>query len=544
MVIRFFQSLLLIGLLTPGLVLAQKSLSAGVDRTLLEIGDIIQLTLTANFQTTKEPNFNQLEPDFEVLGTQASSQLRIINGQYTGTTQWDAQILATKTGHLTIPAFEVDGYASKPIDIEVNKSSQKISDFKVSFLEAEIDQVEPYVQSQVIFTLRYYHLGQLVRGSIDPPKFENILNERLRNQQTYERKVNGRIYRVYEWVYALFPQTSGELILPGQSFEGSLLYERKLRLVKEQSAAIQLNVRPIPDSYPKNHVWLPAKSITLKQEWTQEEELQVGDTLGRRIQIEAVGLKSSQLPPLDWPANENYRIYKDPASQNDHLVQNGLSSIKAQDFMMVLQKQGQTDFTEVEIPWWNTQTDQLEIAKLPSKSFQVALNENNPLLFETQNQALEQNVSHPKILQNLWFWSTLVLTVLWIITLIMFGLQRKNKKLESAIDPHDQQRSVQKFDLTNLFQTSDHQLYIELQKWLKTHYQVDNWRTLATTNPKLFQLIQQLEQQLFNKNSKKSSENTIDTNELQHQLNALTTLQNNDQQPKSNNHDLKPLYPE
>ena len=531
MVKTLFQILGFLVLMVPGLVMAQKTLSAGVDRTLVEIGDIIQLTVTANFQTTSDgPNFETLKPQFEVLGKQASSQLRVINGQFTGTTQWDAQILATQKGELTIPAFEVEGIVSKPIQIQVSEASQPQADYKISFLEAEVDTLQPYVQSQVIFTLRYYHLGQLIRGNIEPPSFNGALSERLRNQQSFERRVNGRIYRVYEWVYAIFPQTSGELVIPPQVFDGTLLHNRQLRLVEEKSETLRLQVRSIPQSYPKNAVWLPAKSLNLKQEWTQEVHLQVGDTIGRRIHLDAVGLKSSQLPSLEWPVHDDYRLYKDPAALNDHLAESGLSSSKVQDFMMVMQKPGEIEFKSIEIPWWNTQTDQLEWAKLDSHSYQI---EPNPaLVMDYQTEPHQHDTHSSNTGFNLWFWTTWLFVALWLISLILL-FNKKRTRINFGAEPAKDDPSTDS-GLAALFQNDDKQLYIELQQWLKNHYQITDWRQLKTRQPKLYDMIAELESALFSANS---SNIQINRQALQHELNAMNT-----QQQTVQSH-LTPLYP-
>lgn len=497
MVIRVVFSIALVIGLLPGLVMAQKTLQADVDRNLVEIGDIIQLSVMANFQTISQgPDFEQLKPEFEVLGVQASSQLRVINGQFTGTTQWDAQILATRTGSLRIPSFEVDGIVSSPIEIQVSESTQPQADYKLSFLEAEVDNANPYVQSQVIYTLRYYHLGQLIRGNIEPPTFNGALNERLKNQQTFERRVNGRVYRVYEWVYALFPQSSGELIIPGQTFEGTLLQNRQLRLVKEQSDTLKLQVKPIPQSYPKNATWLPAKSLTLKQQWSQQQDLKVGDTISRSLHLEAVGLKSGQLPDLAWASQGGYRLYKDPVSQNDHLSERGLSSSKAQDFMMVIEQAGEISFPEIKMAWWNTETDQIEWATLPSTHFKVQTNPQINLGFQPENtppQTVEQQ-------NHIWFWVSWVFISLWLITLGLYIKVRTSKSITQPQTTHDelaQPAPSSSNTIEDLLRRDDQQLYAQLQPWLKQHYQIQDLQQLKTLSPPLYMQIMALEHRLF-----------------------------------------------
>lgn len=542
MVMQHMVKRLVIGLYVLCLPLfagAQATLSAGVDRTLVEQGDIIQFTLMANFQTTSQPDFEPLKADFEVLGVQASSQLRVINGQFTGTTQWDAQLIAKRSGSLTLPAFEIDHIRSQPLKIEVSPPSEIQTDYKISFLEAQVDQLNPYVQSQVIFTLRYYHLGTMVRGQIEPPQFPNMLHERIRNQHTFERRVKGRVYRVYEWVYALHPQTSGEIVIPPQTFEGTLLNDRQLRLVSEQTTPIKLQVKPIPSSYPPNEPWLPAKQLTFTEQWTQQTtELKVGDTLGRRLTIQASGLKSSQIPDADWTQNSAYKLYADPVTQNDHLNEQGLTSVKTQDFVLVAQQAGKLQIEPLKIVWWNTQTDQLEYAQISGREFDIAAtNHHHDSDFIGLESAQHQHNNQSTSL--FWQLTTAAFALLWLITLTWHWRRNKTRVQTAtggATNPTELNNSENSRPLndsiSSICQLPDAKLYQAVKHWLKQHHAIDDWRKL--NHPKLLALLQQLEASLYQTDREVAP---LNRDALQHELNALVTQQQQQTSP------LKALYP-
>lgn len=522
--------------LLPGLVLANQTLQASVDRNLVELGDIIQLNISGNFQTTQRPNLEPLKTDFEVLGSQASNQLQIIHGQYSAVTNWDVQLLAKRTGDLRIPPFEIEGLQTQPIHIQVAEASRKQADYQVSFLEAQVDNPMPYVQSEVIYTLRYYHLGSLVRGNIDSPQFDGFMVERLQNQRSFERQVAGRTYRVYEWVYALYPQNSGTLSIPAQSFDGTLLHQRQLRQVEQTSEAIELEVKPIPAEFPAHANWLPAKSIELTDEWTQPTSLKAGETLGRRITLKARGLKASQLPSLEWNETEDYRLYSDPVSQNDHIQAGGLSSHKIQDFMMVVHNQGQLKFETIEIPWWNTRTDQLEIARLDTRVFNV---ESNPVLEQALNltdPAIDGINNPTQDSSTIWQGISAILAVLWIITLLL--LKRRNNTQHPKIESTNHLKNVplDEANIVQLSQLTNVQLDVALKKWLKIHYQIADWSELKNKHPKLFELMQALQIELYHPNA---ADTKFDRNALFHELNGLSTHQQN-----QSGSPLAELYPE
>ncbi|UQB42214.1 protein BatD [Thiomicrospira microaerophila] len=527
--------------LLPGLVMAQQILVAHVDRDQIEQGDIIQLSVMANFQTTSRgPDFALLHNDFNVLGTQASNQLRIINGQYSATTLWDVQLMAKRTGELTIPAFRVETAESQPIRIEVSPASQRSEEFRISFLEAEVDNRNPYVQSQVIYTLRYYHLGSLIQGNINPPQFNQMISERLQNQRNFERRVQGRVYRVYEWVYAIYPQASGELVIPPQTFDGRLLYERAIRLDNQASEPIKLQVKPIPASFPANATWLPAKRLMLKDEWTNENQLEVGDTLGRRISIEASGLRASQLPNPDWPQGEGFRLYSDPVNQRDHYEHGGISSIKSQDFMAVLQQAGKLDFEPIEIPWWNTQTDQLEIARLEGRSIQVATTANN----ETPSLPMESLTAPESMVAPSRFWPfvSALFALLWLITLWLYWQQRQqaqiqqNARLNPTHSPDTQARpALEAHKLQGLCQLPIEQLEPAVKSWLKQQG-IEGIHRLKTDHPALYSQLIELEKTRYSQNQ--DSQPELDRQAIEQNLAELIQQKTQPKPP------LHPLYPE
>ncbi|WP_051678428.1 BatD family protein [Thiomicrospira pelophila] len=531
--------ILLVLNLIPGLVWADKTLQASVDHNLIEQGDIIQLNISANFQTTSRgPDLEPLKKDFEVLGSQASNQLQIVNGQFSAVTNWDVQILAKRIGELKIPSFEVEGLNTQPIQIRVSPASKKQSDYQVSFLEAQVDNTNPYVQSEVLYTLRYYHLGSLVRGNIDSPEFDGFMVERLQNQRSFERQLDSRTYRVYEWVYALYPQSSGDISIPTQHFDGTLLHQRQLRQIEQSSEAIQLNVKPIPADFPANTNWLPAKSLQLTDEWTQPDTLKTGETLGRRITLQARGLKASQLPSLEWKETQEYRLYSDPVSQNDHIEAGGLSSHKMQDFMMVLLKPGEIRFDSIEIPWWNTQTDQLEIARLDPKPFKV---DDNPAVDQAlglTNPTYNNPVVHDHT--NSLFWPLIsgLFAILWLITLgVLFKRGRVNKLSPKTESSQHEGNLIQLDDanIAQLSQLSDAQLDLALKHWLKIHYQINHWSELQQKQPRLYELMQRLQTQLYHPQASKLD---FDRQALLHELNGLTT-----QEQRHPSSPLVDLYP-
>jgi hypothetical protein len=469
---------------------SDRTLTTELEAAMVNQGEVVNLKVLANFQTTtRGPDFSVLMDDFEILSRQASSQLRVINGQPTGTTLWEVALMPRRTGVINIPSFRVENVASEPLNIEVLETRAPAIDYRVTFMTAEVSTKTPYVQQEVLYTLRLYYLGSLRRGSVDMPVFNNFLSERLVNQNQFETLVDDRLYRVIEWVYALYPQKSGELTITPKNFEGALLRQRQIELFQSQSNSITLDVKPIPDSFPNDATWLPARQIQLKQDWQITGAFHVGDTLNRSISLEAVGLQASQLPDPVFEEQPGFRVYADPIGQNQHSSQQGMSSSKQQNFTAVFQEAGEIDLNEITLPWWNTETDSLEIAKLNARSVTV--------LASTK---LEQRLPEPIVPTNNistsnYYWPILsgVFATFWLTTLLLW--YRQQQKQNSVKTPASELDVKFSADLSTLKSLN----IAQQSEWLKRWWQLQGYSlaSMPYQAPNLYRALQDIEGQRY-----------------------------------------------
>ncbi|AHF02147.1 hypothetical protein THIAE_10570 [Thiomicrospira aerophila AL3] len=485
--------LLLSFMLMPMLATANwsdRTLSAELEAAKVNQGEIVNLKVLANFQTTtRGPDFSVLMDDFEILSRQASSQLRVINGQPTGTTLWEVALMPRRTGVITIPAFSVENVTSEALSVEVLETRAATADYRVTFMTAEVSTETPYVQQEVLYTLRLYYLGSLRRGSVDMPVFNDFLSERLVNQNQFETLVDDRLYRVIEWVYALYPQKSGELTITPKNFEGALLRQRQIEVFQSRSNGLTLQVKPIPASFPADATWLPARQVQLKQDWQITGAFNVGDTLSRRITLEAVGLQASQLPDPVFKEQEGFRVYADPIGQNQHSGQQGISSGKQQNFTAVFQQAGDIELSEITLPWWNTTTDSLEIARLNARTITVlpATHLEAPIAEWLPDTAVTSQ-------STAYYWPVLtgLFASLWLITLWLWYRRgqplmamNNTQAVTRDIDPN-KLPSLAEFKTLSVLQQSD---------WLKKWWQLQGHPLAAMPHqaPTLYQVLQAIE---------------------------------------------------
>lgn len=373
--------LLLLLLCLPGLV--QAALEASVDRTRLVEGDTLELTLESPASSRlNRPDLTPLEQDFEVQGTRQLSLVSRLEGRNQPVTRWIITLLPRHSGLLEIPALVAEDAASAPIAIEVLSSSQAAQDRSALlapvFIDSEVDERHPYVQAQVVLTLRIYHSVSLYDdNSLSGLEIDGARVQRLGEPQQYTRIINGIRHGVSEVRYAIWPQRSGLLDIPSQLFSANVLEDRDPdqrfsprtgRLVQVRSPSLSIEVRPIPPSYPANAVWLPAREVQLRQNWQPDPglDLLTGEPLTRSLLVQARGLSPAQLPELASRLDDlaGMRQYADQPLLEQQIDEYGIIGIRTDSAALVAQQAGQFQLPEIRLPWWNTLTDQLETATL------------------------------------------------------------------------------------------------------------------------------------------------------------------------------------
>lgn len=429
-----FTTLLLTLVLTLGAFAARaEGLVASVDRSRVNSGETVELTLESNNVTLfGKPDLTPLQAQFEVQGTRQVNQLTSLNGDNRAITRWIITLLPKTTGTVVIPPLQLGDVQSQPISLQVLQSASRSDSAPLEpvFIDASLDQDSVYVQAQAVLTLHIYHSVSLYDdSSLTPLQIDDARVEQLGESRTYEKVINGVRHGVIEIRYAIFPQHSGVLNIPELTFSATLADAagaqdstpqglKPGKLMHVSSAQMPLTVKAKPVEYPADAPWLPARSLSLGESWNPEpDHSQVGDSLTRSLTLKAEGLSSSQLPPLPVTEANGLRSYPDQPQLSNQVSDRGLIGSREDSQALVPNRSGSIDLPAVEVVWWNTHEDHLERSSLPARTLQVA---NNPsLVVDTPAGATPAGVSDDGT--TLWAWklSTLLLAC---TTLLGFGL--------------------------------------------------------------------------------------------------------------------------
>ncbi|MBF0189385.1 MAG: BatD family protein, partial [Magnetococcales bacterium] len=193
--------------------------------------------------------------------------------------------------------------------------------------------------------------------------------------------------------YALFPQKSGELTIPGVILQGVQPFSRRQnrgfgatpfgsfgdpfqmfnrgRRVHVTAKGVVLNVLPPEPGFPGNW-WLPAQQITLSEQIQPDaSQFRVGDHITRAIVLDSKGLSAPQLPEPEITEVDGLKLYPEPAAHTTRAYGDWILGRSTKTVAITPTRPGSYTLPEITIPWWDTDAQQLRTARLPERTLRV-----------------------------------------------------------------------------------------------------------------------------------------------------------------------------
>ncbi|MEY3786724.1 MAG: hypothetical protein RLZ75_931 [Pseudomonadota bacterium] len=445
---RFFASLvffllILLMLFSHGTFAADITVS--LDRNPVNLDESFQIMFTATESPDDDPDFTPLEQDFSILNQSNSSSSSWVNGKSSKTVLWTVNVMAKHLGSLVIPAikFGKDASNSSTVLVADNATKKTVNTDEDLYIEVEATPENPFIQSQVFYTLRLYTKVDISQARLNEPDLADAVIERLGEDSNYNTQVNGLNYSVTERKYALFPQKSGQLtikplILTAEvltnsrpSFNG-FFNSQMSKTKRVESKAITLNVKPVPTAFTGKH-WLSAEQLVLKQEWSGDiQQMKVGEPLTRTLSLIAKGTTVGQLPELNTTeTNDRLKAYPDQPVLQEQKKVDGLLAFREEKIALIPSKSGSYTLPAIEIPWFNTKSQKMELAKIPETTLStVAVASQSEVINPIVTPEVPKNTETSLVIEspkktNIWLWVSLLLAVGWLITVIVFLTKRK-----------------------------------------------------------------------------------------------------------------------
>lgn len=243
-------------------------------------------------------------------------------------------------------------------------------------METVISKESVYVQEQLLFTIRlYYTIAGIRNPNFTEVEPENTVVQLLGQPHQYEQLIDGQRYGVYEKNYVLFPQRSGELVIPNIVFRGELtdgssnfvFRNPNMRPVTAFASGYNIEVKGRPDAFPAGNTWLPATNIRVEERWSDDiTRLQPGQSVTRTLTITADGLDGAALPPLGRPEIDRMNVYPESPVIQRAIIDGNVVGSRTETYELVATENGSVVIPEINLPWWDVTSNTLRQAVVPS----------------------------------------------------------------------------------------------------------------------------------------------------------------------------------
>jgi len=490
--------------------------TASTGRTVLSIDETIILQIKSK-DNASEPELDDLEKNFQILGRSQSQNYSLINGKASSTNSWIISLLAKQTGEISIPAIKVGNERTKPIHLIIRKPSTTPGvDGKEAFLKISIadeQQNEFYVQQQILVKVQLFHRIRFSNATLSELELDNTVVEKLGEDNSYSKVISKHRYNIIERVYAIFPQQSGELTIPPMTFNGNAevgqsfsLFSRPGRQMVSRTKPVKLNILPIPEEYTGKH-WLPAESLTIESQVLEDPDTIIsGEAITRHIVVRATGLLGSQLPALSVPSSKSIKTYPDKEQLNSQLVNAKVVGSRRDTIAIIPLKEGEFSLPEIKIDWWNVNTRQQETAFLNAKTLIAQQNpdaptevvkapveikkEKKPVEAKTKETIEKVVYKNVALTKNIWFWISIAMFIIWLVTLILLIITLSGNKSAKS-KPAKQKTKTAKEEHQLLLQTL--QDYCQNNDAHNSSDALVYWAQLYLNQPELTGLSQVIE---------------------------------------------------
>lgn len=298
---------------------SQSPIEVSVDRTNISEDSYVTLRLTVQAEDRPRVNLPTMD-EFTTIRTSRGDQMTIVNGVVSQRYIYDYWLRPVSAGQLTIDPIEVvvDGqsYSTDPITIDVVTSANQsvtpgqddgntgqgpTADF---FVEAEVDNPNPYLGEQVIYTHRLFTAFNISQPNYDFPRFTGFWaeDEPLVTQRTGQR--DGRRFTVRETRIILFPTRVGPLQIDETVITArSGLFSSGFVL---QTEPVELDVKPLPENAPDD--FNGAVGLFTLESEVSNDQAKVDEPITMLAVLTGQG-NISAAPDPEWPDMPEWRVF-------------------------------------------------------------------------------------------------------------------------------------------------------------------------------------------------------------------------------------------
>lgn len=356
-----------------------------IDKTSIATDEMVTLTITSTDHLSLSPDLDPLKNEFYVVGTSQNSSINIVNGSTNIETQWQIGLMPKHEGELQIPVLTVGKERTTVQLVHVSKAGTAnmlpVTTNSDIYLESSVTPKEAFIQEQFVYTVKLYFSRSIGNAYLMAPDMPDAKVTQNGQDIIYAITKKGRYFRVLERSYLITPEKTGQFSIQPPVLKGYLettndrydlygLGSHAVKPIKVVGQVQTVTVKPKPSNFVGH--WLPAKKVTIQEEWEPANPVfHEGDPVTRKIEVTALGATGEQIPDIKVEQTTNVNTYSQPAKR-DTDTDNGqqLGRLK-QNIVYIPTTHGKQTLPAIKMKWWNSATKKEETATLPAKTIRV-----------------------------------------------------------------------------------------------------------------------------------------------------------------------------
>ena len=359
-------------------IFSSENIDISTDRTNIVAGESFNLIVSIS-DVEKIPQINLPKfSDFNIISGPSQSQstnIQIVNGkmkkEINTTIEWT--LMPNKIGKLIIPEFIIvlgsEKYTSRPMLINVTKqTSQSNTNILQYFIEATVDNKNPYRGEQVTLTYTLYTKIDITSYNEELPKFRGFWTEEIfspKQLSLRQVKKNNSIYSsAITKKIALFPTKSGAIIIDPisivigvresqQRWNSFSLFGPPSKKVNISSNQITLDVSPLPIN--KNGEMSAVVGNWNIKSKVSTNNIKQDEAFTFNILIKGTGnIQSIDLAEVPFP-NE-LEVFEPEVEKNENPLRDILGGEKSFKWVLIPRISGEIYLPKIKFTYFNPKT--------------------------------------------------------------------------------------------------------------------------------------------------------------------------------------------
>ena len=225
-----------------------------------------------------------------------------------------------------------------------------------------------YVQQQIKMKITLASKYPFTRLEFDAPEIQSARTITLSRPKTRQVRSYGGDGYVFETIVALFPESSGELIIPGFSVTGAVTGKSgNVEDFREILDERKIKILPRDPAYPEPW-WLVADRVLMTESWSvPPENLRVGDVVKREAIVTVFGASAEALPVIDHGRSQGIGVADAGTEHRTEITPNGVIAHVHQSWNLRIDADDVAYISPLRLSYWHAESGETRRASVPAK---------------------------------------------------------------------------------------------------------------------------------------------------------------------------------